>query len=89
MNRFNLSWLPDLSNFKQYIKKRGGKRSLVKPTQHKHNDVAGNLTQAQHKKENNEDRPGWSESHSTAEDAEDGDGPKQDRLPAKTAATAQ
>ena len=58
-------------------------------TQHKHNDVADRLTSTLHEEEHEEDRPGRRERHSDAEDAEHGDGAKQDGLPAKPAAQTQ
>lgn len=52
-------------------------------TQHKHYNVAGNLTQAHHEEDHSGDGPGGSKSHSTGEGAEDDDGTEKHRLPAK------
>lgn len=52
-------------------------------TQHKHYDVAGNLTQAHQEEEHRGNGPGGSKSQSTAEGAEDNIGTQKYGLPAK------
>ena len=58
-------------------------------TQYEGNSEGGNLTHPQHVEEHNENRPGWSEGHSNAEDADKHHATKENRLPAEPGKSTQ